>query len=107
MDSIFGYLGVILLLAFLVETIVEALFGRVADHVPLLQPYRWLLAYVAVATGVIGAFVYGFDLLSLLGSFLSVEIALTVFGKIITGVAIGMGSAYIHQVISVYFPKKS
>lgn len=107
MDSIFGVLGVILGLAYLIETLVEAIFGRVVDHVTVLQPFKWTLVYVAVGVGVIGAFIYQYDLIYLLSQFMGVPVEKTGFGITITGVGIGMGAAYIHQFVSKFFPAKN
>ncbi|KKM08406.1 hypothetical protein SY88_23750 [Clostridiales bacterium PH28_bin88] len=105
-NSIFGTLALIMAVAFLVETLVEAVFGRIIDHVPALQPYKWALVYVAVAAGIVGAFIYQFDLLYLLGVFVDSPVGITPFGLAVTGVAIGMGASYIHQFITRFFPKK-
>lgn len=100
---IMGTLAVIGMLAFMVETLVEALIGRPLEHFPKLIPYKWLLVYVAVIFGVIGAFIYRFDVLYLLGLFVEVSIPKTGFGITITGVSIGMGAAYFHQIVSKFF----
>jgi hypothetical protein len=104
--EVMGTLGVILLLAFLVETLVEALFGRIVDHVPVLQPYKWALVYLAVAAGVAGAWVYQFDVIYLAGQVVETPVKPTAFGVIVTGVSIGMGASYIHQLIGTYFPAR-
>lgn len=105
--EIFGTLTLLLLLAFMCETLVEALFGRIVDHIPALQPYKWALIYFAVAAGIGGAFVYQFDLIYLAGRFVESPVEKTTFGVVITGIAIGMGAGYIHQMISTYFPSKN
>lgn len=104
--EIFGTLTVILALSFVVETLVEALFGRLADHVPALGPYKWALIYLAVVAGIGGAWVYRFDLLALLGQFTGAPVGSTPYGITLTGISIGMGAAYIHQFISKFFPKR-
>lgn len=104
LGKIMGTLAVMLMLAFLVETLVEAVFGRVADHFPKLTPYKWLLIYIAVAVGIIGAFRYQFDLIYLLSQYLNSPVEQTEFGIIITGISIGMGAGYFHQLVSTYFP---
>lgn len=105
--EIFGKLALILALAFLVETLVEAVFGRLIDNIPKLSKFRWMLVYLAVAAGVSGAFVYQFDLIYILGQFVESPIKITPYGLVITGISIGMGAAYIHQFISKFFPTKS
>lgn len=96
---------VIFLLAFLVESFVEYFFGQAVDHFPKLQPWKWALMYVAAAVGVIAAFVYQFDLVHLLGEYLGVPIQSTIFGIILTGLAIGRGSNFIHDLIDTFFKK--
>lgn len=105
LSVILGTLAVIGALAFLVETLVEAVFGRLADQIPVLQPYKWTLIYFAVLVGIVGAFVYQFDLLYLLAQFVGSPVAHNGFGTAITGIAIGMGAGYIHQFVSQYFPQ--
>jgi hypothetical protein len=104
--TVLSILAVIVLLAFLVESLVEYLFGTLADHIAAIKPYSWLTMYVAAAVGVLGAFVYQFDLLALLGSFLGTPIALSTFGIILTGLAIGRGANYLHDLIKRYFVKE-
>ena len=103
--SVLAVMAVILLLAFLVETLTEFLFGDVFDKVPVLVPFKWCLKYVAVAVAVAGAFIYKFDIIQLLGEFLEAGIPLTNFGIAISGVAIGKGSNYIHDLIQRFFVK--
>lgn len=104
--EVFGTLALILAVAFLVETLVEAVIGRIMDKVPALTPYKWTLIYFAIAAGIGGAFVYQFDLLYLLGQFVESSVGVTTYGLVITGIAIGMGAGYIHQFISKFFPAK-
>src|SRR5574343_895877 len=106
--STLGILAVILALAFLVETLVEAVFGPLFDKIPALTPHKWALMYIALAVGVGGAFIYQFDLLAILSKFVEMPEPLKVgpFGMVITGLAIGKGSNYIHQFISKFFPAK-
>ncbi len=101
--EILAVLGVIFLLAFLVETLVEFLAAPLFDHLPALTGVKWAQMYLAVAAGIAGAFVYRFDLLYLLGGFLGVNIACNAFGVAITGIAIGKGANYLHDVVSKYF----
>lgn len=106
--QVLATLLVIFALSYLVETLVEALFGRPIDLFKKLTPYKALiLTYLAVAFGVIGAFIYRFDLLYFLGTLVGAPIMTTTFGIVITGIAIGMGSAYVHQFVSKYFPKSA
>ncbi len=86
-------------LAFLTETLVEYFFGEVANHVPKLQPYKWLLMYVAAIVGVALSLFYKIDLLALI-----IQQPGTVVGTVISGLAIGRGSNYLHQFVMKFFP---
>lgn len=103
-----GVLIVILALSFLVETLTEWIFGTIFDRVPALAPYKWALMYVAIAIGILGAFVYRFDLLAILGDAVgsTPKVEVTWYGIIITGGAIGKGSNYLHDFIVKHFPPK-
>lgn len=101
--SVLAIMAVILLFAFLAETLTEFLFGDLFEQVPALNPYKWCLKYIAVVVGVAGAFVYQFDIIYLLGNFLQTDIVMTSFGIAISGVAIGKGSNYIHDLITKFF----
>lgn len=103
--TVLAILAVIFLLAFLTESMTEYLFGSIIDHVPALKPYNWLLMYVAAGVGVVGAFIYQFDLLHLLGEFVSAEIPVHWFGVLLTGLGIGRGSNYLHDLVQKYFVK--
>ena len=115
MDLTFGsvliVLGVLFLLAFLVETLVEFLFAPLFNNIEALKKYKWLQYLIAVGVALGGAFIYQFDLLYILSQFLShivqteSQIALTPYGIAITGVAIGHGAAYLHDAVSKYFKK--
>jgi hypothetical protein len=98
-------LVIILLLAFLTETLVEFVFADLFEHIPAAEPFKWTIKYVAIAVGIGGAFVYGFDLIALLSQYLENTITATPFGITITGIAIGKGSNYLHQIISQFFPE--
>ena len=54
--EVIGTLGVILFMAFLVEGMVEYFFGEIANHVPALEQWKWMLMYVAAAVGIVAAF---------------------------------------------------
>jgi hypothetical protein len=101
--SVLGILAVILLLSFLVEALVEYVFGKLFDNIPGLKPYKWLLMYVALAAGVGGAFVYQFDVISLLSIWLETPIEIHPFGIALTGLGIGRGSNFIHDLIKKFF----
>lgn len=103
--NILAILAVILLLAFMVESLTEYIFGQAAQHIPALAPYSWALMYIALAIGIAGAFIYHFDLIHLLSQFMGQEIPITPFGIALTGAAIGRGSNYIHDLVAKFFSK--
>lgn len=105
--EVLSILGVILLLSFMVETLVEFLAAPLVDNVPALGAYHWVQEYIAIAVGILGAFVYSFDLLYLLGSFVGASIPLHPFGIALTGIAVGKGANYLHDLIGKYFVKPS
>jgi hypothetical protein len=88
-----------LALAFLTESMVEYLFGTLADHVPALGAFRWALMYIAAAVGVGLALYYRLDLLALIA-----EDAPTNVGMVLTGLIVGHGANYLHQFVSKYLP---
>jgi hypothetical protein len=106
--QVLAMLIVILLLAFIIETLVEALLGKPLEKAGL-KAWSWALMYVAVAVGVAAAWFYQFDLIYLLGAFLEdviqqpIAIPKTSFSVVITGISIGMGSAYIHDLLKRFF----
>lgn len=103
--SVIGVLAIIFLLAFLVESLVEYLFGALFEHVPALVPFKWCLMYIALGVGIIGAFVYKFDLIYLIGQFVGNAVSITTFGIVLTGAAIGRGAGYLHDLVKRYFVK--
>lgn len=103
-----GLMGVVLLLAFVAESSTEYFFGDLFDHIEVLKPYK-PLKYVAAIVGLIFAFWWKLDVIYLSTAILSellnenlnnFPIALTnvsTLGIIVTGVSIGRGSDYVHQ----------
>lgn len=109
--KVVALIALIMLLAFLVESIVEYFFGKIVEKVPALQPYAWVLIYVAMVIGIGGAWVYHFDLIYLLSLFmeetLSVQLDLptTWLGITLTGMGIGRGANFIHDIWKRFFVK--
>jgi len=98
--------AVMIFLAYLIETLVEALLGPIFEKVPKLSPWKWALMYIAIAAGVYAAFLYKFDVVYMLASFLGVEnLQITVFGIVITGLGVGKGSNYLHDLFKKFFVK--
>lgn len=111
--DVIAILAVVMLLAFLVESFTEYVFGQIFEHIPRFKPYAWTLMYIAMLIGIIGAFVYRIDLIHLLSKFLTSEspvnliIPIHPMGMILTGLAIGRGSNFIHDLISRFFGKSA
>lgn len=106
MAQSFGILLVIFLLAFLVESMVEYAFGT-----PLKKLGKgnltWLLMYISMAAGVALAFWYHTDLIYLLAQSVGAErVPESWVGYILTGMGIGRGANWLHQLVSEYFPAK-
>ncbi len=85
----------LLLLAFVVERIVEILFGQPFDKVEKLGAYKWTLRYIALAGGVAVAVGYQVDMLAMLG------LPEQQIGVYITGLVIGGGSQVVHDVVGM------
>jgi hypothetical protein len=103
MPDVFITLAIVFACSFLVETLVEAVVGEPINHIPKLLPFKWTIQYVAFGVGIAGAFIYQFDFLALLGRFLGDSTPITTFGTVLTGLAIGRGSVYIHDFIKKFF----
>lgn len=99
-------LAIILIVAFMVETIVEFTFAPFFDKIPTLTPFKWIQMYIALAVGVVAAVVYKFDVIFLLGLYFKQPIPVTMVGVILTGLAVGKGSNYLHDLISKWLAPK-
>lgn len=94
-----------LILAVIVEGFVEYFVGLPFQKIPTLNKYSWLLAYVSLVLGEIVAFYFSIDILFLISEYaLGSEWLITPGGIFITGVCIGRGSNYVHQILSKWFP---
>lgn len=98
-------LFIIFILSSIVETLVEAFFSDFFLKIPALIPYQWTQKYIAWIVAVAGAFIYQFDVLYIIGVYLSEAfkvsspVPLTAYGVFLTGIAIGKGSNYLHELI--------
>jgi hypothetical protein len=104
MEAIFVTIKPLLLglvLAFLVESFVEYIFGQALDHLPKLAPLKWLLQYVALVAGAGLSYYYYIDVIAVI-----TDTQTTLVGVILTGLGIGRGANYFHQFVSTYFPKR-
>lgn len=100
------------LLSFLIESMTEYVIGTPMGKIEKLKPFTWLLMYISMAAGVGLCFYYKLDLIALLPTWLaeltkaSAEYLPTPVGMVLSGMAIGRGSNYLHQVMSKFFPVK-
>ena len=88
-------------LAFLTESFVEYFIGQWFDKIPKLIPWKWCLLYVSAIVGVLLSIFYKLDLISLI-----IGNPITTVGMVLTGLAIGRGSNFLHQFVSQFFPTK-
>jgi len=100
MDDIL-ILAVAFALAFLTEAFTEYFIGQWFDKIPKLSPWKWCLIYVSALVGVGLALFYKLDLIALI-----IQQDYTYVGIILTGLAIGRGSNFLHQFVSKFFPSK-
>lgn len=100
-----GTLGIVFVLAFLSESLVEYIFGAPFNQIPKLTPYRWLLQYVALLVGVALAFAYQLDIIGLIAVSIGVTVLAPAWvGFILTGLAIGRGSEWLHKFLGKFLP---
>ncbi len=103
---------IVMFIAFLIEALVEFFISVWFDKIPALKDFKWVQMYVAAAVGILAAFLYQLDLVHLLSVFLSqlsgtvMIIVITPFGLIVTGLAMGRGSNFIHDIFDRFFNKK-
>ena len=113
MGKLLVVMVVALFLGFMIEALVEYLIAPWFDNFPKFTKWKWLQMYVAMAVGLVAAFIYQLDLVNLLSRFLSETtgsgefIPITTFGLIITGIAIGRGSNFLHDIFTKFFTKNA
>lgn len=90
-------------LAFLVESIVEATLGLLFEKINVLKPYKWALQYVSFVVGIMAAFVYGLDFFAIYSKYFPPTYSPTIFGTVLSGLSIGRGSQFIHDMASLMF----
>ena len=88
--------GVILTLAFLCESLTEYFFSDVLLAFGLDSKY---LRYIAALVGVGLALLYGLDALR---DFLGVSPRLAHLGEVLTGLILGRGANFVHDLYSTY-----
>lgn len=93
---------IVFALTFLTESFTEYVFGTIFNKIPKIEPYKWTLMYLAMAAGIGLAFYYTIDLIAMIppGS------EITTVGIVLSGLAIGRGSNFLHQFVSQFFPDK-
>lgn len=102
-----GVLFAALLFAGAVEAAVEYLFGVPFDKFPKLTEYKWTLGYIAVAIGILGAFLLKLDVIVAItdlvaeGTLQSNWLTLSV-----SGVLMGRGAEFVHRFFSTWIPSK-
>lgn len=87
-------------LAFLIESLVEYLIGKPMEKSEKLAPYSWVLQYVAALAGIGLAWAYQTDLIAIL-----TQGAPSTVGVVLTGLIIGRGSNFTHDIISKFSQK--
>lgn len=101
--NVISMFGITFIVAFFVETLIEFVFGRLFNQIAFLRPYKWLQMYLAIAVAIALALFYRLDLLYFIGVYLQVDwqpfADISVVGMIISGIAIGKGSNYLHDII--------
>ena len=88
--------GIILTLAFLCESLTEYFFSDVLVAVGLNTKY---LRYIAALVGVGLATLYGLDALR---DFLGISPRLAYLGEVLTGLILGRGANFVHDLYSTY-----
>lgn len=93
--------------SFLIESTVEFLFGVVIDLWSSLDWLRKILPLIPLPLAIGAMFVYHIDLISTLVNLLPEQTwSVTPLGTIATGIMVGRGAVYLHQILNTYFPKK-
>jgi hypothetical protein len=103
--------AVALMLATIVEGFTEFIFGHIVDNVPSLEPWRWVLVYIALAAGVGLALIYRLDLIAMVSSAVSESLQIpspiseSATGYILSGLMIGRGANWLHDFLTKYLKK--
>jgi hypothetical protein len=91
-----GLVALALALAFFTESSVEYFIGQPMAKSAKLQPYQWLLMYVAAVVGVGLSFYYRIDLLAMIPG---ANVVASPVGFVLSGLGIGRGSNWLHDFI--------
>ena len=104
MELVISLFTVLLLMSFVIERIVEIVFGIAMDKIPVLSPYKWVLTYIAMIVAVVGTLIYNLDLFYQMGLALNLPIPFSVYGIVGTGIVVGGGSNLLNDIWSRFFP---
>lgn len=99
-EGVVATLSMVMFVSFLVEGLVEFFLGEPFNQIKKLKPYKWLLMYASGAFGIVLAILYGFDLVATLGVFFGGNVSASLAGKVVTGLALGRGSGYLHDLLA-------
>lgn len=108
--------GIVFVLALVIQTATEFLFGKIEGILISIFPglagfleearlREGLIALVTCGLGILAAFLYDLDLVYFVAELFSViaeaenPFAITIFGTALTGIMIGMGASYLHELI--------
>ena len=106
--------GVVFVLAMVIQACTEFLFGKIEGILVAIFPglavvlekpklREGIISIFAVGLGNLAAFLYNLDLIYLISELFSVitqvenPFTVTIFGKILTSVMIGLGASYLHD----------
>jgi len=99
----------IFIVAFLVEAMVEYLFGTPFDKIEALKPYKWMLMYLAFIIAAALSVFYKIDLFYLIAEYAEIDwptlTRLSWPGYLFSGFVIGRGSNFVHQLIALMIEK--
>lgn len=99
-------LTVAFFLAFLTESLVEYFLGKPFDQFEKLQPFKWLLKYVAAVVGIALSFYYEVDLVAMIPQLLeSTPKSVTPVGMLVSGFLVGQGAEVLHKAVSTFLVK--
>jgi hypothetical protein len=99
-----GLLIVLLFLAFIAtKGTVQYLLGTLFEKIEKLKPYSWLLAYASAGVGIALCWYYDMDALADLISACGYPTAHSTIGNILTGILVGQGASFVHDMWKKYF----
>ena len=98
---VIGLFFMILIIAWLVRELLEAMLAPLFDNIPPLSKVRWLQIYIAIAASIGLAFFYQLDVIFVIARWVELEWSTFMFvtwvGITMTGAAIGLGANFLHR----------